>query len=107
MPNMLITVESDAASDSWGFVGVVRVGEAQAYRTMEAFPTPSEAMEQMQHILSAVLGEMLAGAEWRRVRERTGEIPTRRELGLSVLHAPRQREGADEPVGPAPSTVED
>jgi hypothetical protein len=97
---MSITVEADAASDSWGFVGVVRVGQSVAYRTVEAFPTPSDAVSEMQSILSTVLGELLAGAEWRRVREQTGAIPTRRDLGLGVLKHPRRQPVAPAPVAP-------
>ena len=105
MPNLFITVDADEASDAWGFVGVARVGDVQAYRTVEAFPTPGEAVAEMQTLLSSVLGELLAGAEWRRVRERTGEIPTRRELGLSVLQHPPHRESSGaEPGSPDAGT---
>ena len=90
---MLITVDADQASDAWGFVGVVKVGEYQAYRTVESFATPAEAISEMQAILGTVLGEMLAGAEWRRVRERRGTIPTRNDLRLGVLqHQPEDDE---------------
>ena len=65
MSEILITVGSDVASDSWGFVGVVKVGQFEAYRTLEAFPTPAEAQNGAQEILSGILGELLAGAEWR------------------------------------------
>jgi len=82
---MLIRVTSDAASDSWGFVGVVRVGESEAYRTLEAFTTPKLAQKAAQEILAGVLGELLAGAEWRRVREEKGAPPTRRDIALGVF----------------------
>lgn len=85
MSNMLITVTSDPASDSWGFVGVVKVGEFEAYRTLEAFSTPKLAQKAAQEILAGILGELLAGAEWRRVREEKGAPPTRRDLALGVL----------------------
>ena len=85
MPGLLISIETDAASDSWGFVGVVKVGAYEAYRTIESFATRAQAEHETQLIVGGVLGEMLAGAEWRRVREVTGSAPTRRDLGLSVL----------------------
>ncbi|HEY2296675.1 MAG TPA: hypothetical protein VGH43_03015 [Jatrophihabitans sp.] len=91
MSALPITIEVDTASDSWGFVGVVKVGKYEAYRTIESFATPAEAEQETQAIVGGVLGEMLAGAEWRRVRETTGATPTRRDLSLSVLkrsHAP-------------------
>ena len=85
MSEILITVGSDVASDSWGFVGVVKVGQFEAYRTLEAFPTPPEAQNAAQEILSGILGELLAGAEWRRVREAKGAPPTRKDLALGIL----------------------
>ncbi len=89
MPAMLITIDTDPASDSWGFVGVVRVGDYEAYRTIESYATPAEAERETQEIVGGVLGELLAGAEWRRVRDTTNSAPTRRDLGLSVLRRGR------------------
>jgi hypothetical protein len=88
--DVLIAVTSDAASDSWGFVGVVKVGDFEAYRTLEAFATPNLAQTATQEILAGVLGELLAGAEWRRVRETKGTPPTRRDLALGVLDSSEQ-----------------
>ena len=85
MAEMLISIGSDVASDSWGFVGVVRVGEYEAYRTIKSFATPSEAESETQAIVGGVLGELLAGAEWRWLREKLGSAPTRRDLALGVL----------------------
>ena len=58
---------------------------SEAYRTLEAFPTPPEAQNAAQEILSGILGELLAGAEWRRVREAKGAPPTRKDLALGIL----------------------
>jgi hypothetical protein len=85
MPGLLISVDVDEATDSWGFVGVIRVGEYEAYRTVGSFATPAEAEQEAQILVGVVLGELLAGAEWRRVRDLTGSAPTRRDLGLSIL----------------------
>ena len=41
---VLITVEASEASDSWGFVGVVKVGDYEAYRTIRAYTAPTEAL---------------------------------------------------------------
>jgi len=82
---MLISIGVDTASDSWGFVGVVKVGDYEAYRTIGSFATPAEAEQETQILVGGILGELLAGAEWRRVREATGAAPTRKDLGLSVL----------------------
>jgi hypothetical protein len=90
MDQMAISVSADAASDSWGFVGVVSVGDAVAYRTMEAFPSPLEAQRITRDIIADVLGELLAAAEWRRVRETKGAVPTRRDIGLGVLSSVRR-----------------
>lgn len=92
MTDIFITIGSDAASDSWGFVGVVKVGEFEAYRTLEAFRTPAEAQRAAQEILAGVLGELLAGAEWRRVREARGAPPTRKDLALGILDPSRGAE---------------
>src|ERR1043166_8138842 len=82
MTGLLITVDVDEARDSWGFVGVVRVGEAEAYRTLEAFPSRVEAVEHTQQLLGGVLGELLAGQEWRRVRDGAEHscAPTRKDF---------------------------
>jgi hypothetical protein len=85
VPDVLITLGCDPASDSWGFVGVVKVGELEAYRTLEAFPSPADALTATQEIVAGVLGELLAGAEWRRVRESKGGPPTRRDLALGIF----------------------
>ena len=95
MPALTITIDIEAASDSWGFVGVVKVGDYEAYRTIESFATPAEAEQETQQIVGGVLGELLAGAEWRRVRDTTKSAPTRRDLGLAVL-----RRGRNEPTEP-------
>jgi hypothetical protein len=86
MSELLINVGSDAASDSWGFVGVVRVGEIEAYRTLEAFATPREATLAAQRLMSGVLGELLAGREWRGVRDDKGAPPTREDFNLSAMN---------------------
>ena len=88
---MLIRVGSDEASDSWGFVGVVRVGEVEAYRTLEAFVTPELATEAATNLVADVLGELLAGREWRSVRDDKGAPPTRQDFNLSALRAPEKK----------------
>lgn len=85
MSQVSIDIGAETASDSWGFVGVVTVGEVEAYRTLEAFPTPSDAERATQQLVASVVGELLAGVEWRRVRNATGATPTRRALALEVL----------------------
>lgn len=87
MPDIVISIGADPSSDSWGFVGVVLVGGCEAYRTIEAFPTPQDAKEATQGIVGLVLGELLAGAEWRQVRDRSGTAPTRDDLALGVLRS--------------------
>jgi hypothetical protein len=82
---LLISVATDAASDSWGFVGVVKVGEFEAYRSLNAYSTPADALAATQALMGGVLGEWLAGSEWRQLRETTGRAPTRQDLNLGVL----------------------
>ncbi|HWC35090.1 MAG TPA: hypothetical protein VG650_09710 [Mycobacteriales bacterium] len=87
MSGMLISIDIDEASDSWGFVGVVKVGEAEAYRTLEAFPSVSGAEEHAQALVAGVLGELLAGQEWRHVKESKPHdgAPTRKDFRLGSL----------------------
>lgn len=85
---LTISIGADAASDSWGFVGVVKVGSSEAYRTLEAFPTPRDATDAAQLLMADVLGEMLAGREWRGVRDDKGAPPTRQDFNLSALRPP-------------------
>lgn len=94
---MLIRITSDEASDSWGFVGVVLVGEVEAYRTLEAFSTPSEAAAACQRLVADAFGEVLAGREWRAVRDERGALPTRQDFNLSAM-----RSHPVDPARPAP-----
>ena len=87
---ILISIETDVASDSWGFVGVVKVGAVEAYRTLEAFPTPSAASTAAQALMADVLGELLAGREWRAVRDDKGGTPTRQDFNFSALGGVRK-----------------
>ena len=75
---MLIRITSHEASDSWGFVGVVLVGEVEAYRTLEAFSTPSEAAAACQRLVADAFGEVLAGREWRPSVTSAGRCPPAR-----------------------------
>lgn len=107
MPSdMSIHIGADEASDSWGFVGVVSVGDAEAYRTLEAFTTPSDAVAAVQRLVADGLGELLAGREWRAVRDERGALPTRRDFSFSALRTrlvpdPAAAEGSG-PQDPGP-----
>lgn len=79
-----ITLTSAPASDSWGFVGVVRVGEHEAFRSIRAHPTPAAALTATQHVLSDVLGTLMAGQEWRTAQDEYGHAPRRTELGFGL-----------------------
>jgi hypothetical protein len=80
-----ISIGVDEASDSFGFVGVVNVGDAEAYRTLEAFPTPLEAKRETRDLVGVVLGELLAGAEWRLVHDELERAPTRVDYNMSIF----------------------
>ena len=86
---MLVKIGSDAASDSWGFVGVVTVGEVEAYRTLEAFASPAAATEATANLVADLMGELLAGREWRAVRDDKGKPPTREDFNFSALSVRR------------------
>jgi hypothetical protein len=87
---VLISLGFAEATDSHGFVGVVRVGDIEAYRTLEAFPAPIEALRRTQELVGSVLGELLAGAEWRRMRDDQGRPPTREDYNISAFQARRE-----------------
>ena len=84
--SVLITASSSPASDSWGFVGVVSIGDIEAYRTVRAYTTPGEALRTVQGLLAKVLGVLMAGQEWRMAEEEFGHAPLRTDLqfGLKV-----------------------
>ncbi len=81
---LLIRVTTSPASDSWGFVGVVKVGEHEAYRTIRASTTPSEALSETQLLLADVLGSLLAGQEWRSAQAEFGHAPRRVEFEFGM-----------------------
>ena len=81
---LLITVESSPASDSWGFVGVVSVGDQEAYRTIRAYSAPAEALEATQRLLADVLGSLMAGQEWGAAQAEFGHAPRRTELEFGL-----------------------
>lgn len=93
---LLIKIEAAPASDSWGFVGRVLIGDHEAYRTIRAYPTPSEALGVTQRLLGDVLGSLLAGQEWRQAHEEFGHPPRRTELDFGLgAPARRSQEGSD------------
>jgi hypothetical protein len=96
---ILISLGFAEASDGWGFVGVVKVGQVEAYRTLEAFPAPLEALSRTQQLVGSVLGELLAGAEWRRIRDVQGRAPTREDYNISAFQRTREGNPVDRPPG--------
>jgi hypothetical protein len=84
-----ITVETAPASDGWGFVGLVMVADHEAYRTFQAFTTPTEALTFAQRLVADMLGGFLAGQEWRQLDQNLGHHPLRADLqfGLSAHRA--------------------
>ena len=92
--DLLITIDTAPASDNWGFVGRVLVGEHEAYRTIRAYAAPAEALSAAQALLAGVLGTLLAGQEWRAAQEEFGHAPLRTELDFG-LQAKLSREVQD------------
>jgi hypothetical protein len=81
---LLITIETAPASDSWGFVGVVSVGDREAYRTIRAHAAPREALSATQQLLADVLGSLMAGQEWVAAQTEFGHAPRRTELEFGL-----------------------
>lgn len=81
---LLITVATSPASDNWGFVGVVSVGDQEAYRTIRAYTAPGEALVATQRLLADVIGELMAGQEWGAAQSEFGHAPRRTELEFGL-----------------------
>ena len=92
-----ITLETVPASDGWGFVGRVMVGDHESYRTIRAFPTPQEAMSFTQAIVGDVLGAQLAGQEWRSLHDELGHAPLREDLNFGLGAFGRKDSATDAP----------
>jgi hypothetical protein len=90
--DMLIKIRTSPASDNWGFVGIVAVGDHEAYRTIRAYTTPGEALVATQRMLAGVLGVLLAGQEWAEAQTEFGHSPRRTELefGLQAKSGPQE-----------------
>jgi hypothetical protein len=80
----VIRLRAVPASDSWGFVGSVSVGEFEAYRTLQAHATPEDALATVERLVGEALGTLLAGQEWRDAMDRYGHAPRRVELSLGL-----------------------
>jgi hypothetical protein len=81
---LLITLATTPASDSWGFVGVVAVGDHEAYRTIRAYMSPGEALGATQRLVADVLGRLMAGQEWGDAQSEFGHAPRRTELEFGL-----------------------
>jgi hypothetical protein len=81
---LLITITTVPASDNWGFVGVVSVGEQEAYRTIRAYTAPGDALSATQRLLADVLGSLMAGQEWGAAQSEFGHAPRRSELEFGL-----------------------
>jgi len=81
---LLIKIDVAPASDSWGFVGRVLVGEYEAYRTIRSYSTPGDALRATQQLVGDVMGSLLAGQEWRSTEQEVGHAPLRSELQFGL-----------------------
>ena len=78
----LISSDALEARGAWGFVGVVRVGDHEAFRTSRSYPVPSDARAAVEQLLAHVLGTLLAGQEGQAaVVDEPRPGPRRSELG--------------------------
>lgn len=85
----LMTITAVPASDGWGFVGVVKIGEWELYRTLDMRPTPGEAQEWAAELFGDVLGSFLAAREWQKLKDRDGRIPRRTDLSFGLRGRPK------------------
>lgn len=98
---LLISITTAPASDNWGFVGVVAVGEVEAYRTIRAYTSPTEALASTQALLADVLGSLMAGQEWRSAQSEFGHAPRRTELEFGLRATSERLQGGSEIVPPS------
>jgi hypothetical protein len=49
--NLVLSIDTVEASDGWGFVGPVLLGEVEAYRTVRGVATAPEALPSTADIL--------------------------------------------------------
>lgn len=94
---LLITISTSPASDGWGFVGVVSVGDQEAYRTVRAYTAPGDALQATQRLLADVLGTLMAGQEWGAAQNEFGHAPRRAELEFGLRAKAPATEPADGP----------
>ena len=94
--SLLIRLDAQPASDGWGFVGRVMVGDHEAYRTLQAFNSPADALSATEAVVAGVLGTLLVGEEWRHLRDDVGHAIRRDDLNLGLSALRR----ADAPEGP-------
>ncbi len=76
----LIRVTADRTDDGEHYVGVVDIGEVQAYRTLRRFRSEASAQGWAVELLRDALGGMLAGEEWLRVKSDVERVPRRMDL---------------------------
>jgi hypothetical protein len=99
---LVITLDTAPASDGWGFVGRLLVGELEAYRTLRAYPTPTEARAATEAIVGRVLGAILAGEEWRSLTATTRHAARRADLNFGLPEVPSTDVTAPSPATDAP-----
>ncbi len=100
---LVITLDTAPASDGWGFVGRVVVGEFEAYRTLRAYATPTDARAATEAIVGRVLGSILAGEEWRSLTDETRHAARRADLNFGLEEVPPTGGNAASPSDAQPS----
>lgn len=93
--SLTMKLHTSPASDSWGFVGIVSVGDVEAYRTIRAYPSPGDALRMAERLLADVLGSLMAAQEWRSAHDEFGHAPLRTELEFGLgAHGAAAADGA-------------
>ena len=93
---LLMRIDATPASDSWGFVGRVLIGDLEAYRTIRSYVTPTEASQAASRLLAGALGPLLAGQEWSLASGEVGHAARRIELGFGLTaHRQDGQDGQD------------
>jgi hypothetical protein len=76
-----------------GFVGILAVGDHEAYRTIRSWASPHDALNATERLLSGALGSLMAAEEWRTATEEFGHAARRTELGYGLSQqTSRERE---------------
>ena len=85
---VVIQIDALALTDDHTFIGRVRVGDVEAYRTIRSYAASVDAKRAAAHLLAGLLGPRLAGQEWHALRSATDHTPRRTDFQSTASPRP-------------------